>query len=1029
MADNTLETGNTALPKDLVITSQPDGLDRDKFKVVASNLKIDSSYAFQFQYVFADGVTSEWSPGYILTTNTETVPDAPAASVPSTATGSIPVTLSTFPPNAKRVDIYIIGGVFGAGKVADSFFGAGTKNIAVTAGVYQVSLITVNQSGINGDPTNTFTITVSDIVTEDTTAPDPIVSAIPTAGIRPGDSSGQLGYINLAITNGTIPSDFAGYIVKIQGSTNSWTQTFNSSTSLSNLYIGSGILVGQSYSLSVATTDGKNISSYVNSTPSSISVTDNRTNNSTVSGALSFSATDSILIVTWAASTDVNVDSYRVQLTSNTDTNFTSVLKEVYSKSTTASFGDLTPNTTYRIRVTTKYGGSSGQLSTVNTVGTVTLDAYGGISDGQVPQTNPTPTVRSLFKAFAIEWDAITNNDPVTYEIYVKTVNSTGIVNSSNLVMEIDGTFAVITALADGTAIAYPDETSPTTATDYYFAVRAKDRDGVCATTPTAIGPFTASRTGRFDIATDSIYANHIRAGEINADKMTTDLLFTNKTINVGQSASLNRIRLDANTIAAPNATYKITSSDIKSRIFIGAGVYDDTGTSFYADNLGRFSLAQKLKFDGSNLTIDGSGTFTGTVTAGSGANIVKVGNDVNGTNDGIYINATGDYIYTDGTLRLGNGGITYASGVLTVFGNVTANSIAANVSISSPQITGGFYQTSTTVGNGTASSAGIKIDTTGIYGYPASSSTASFSVSNTGIMTANAGTIGGWTINTTQLRSNFVYSSGNSTSGVASYITLNPATPRIELVKNATITNNTATLGSSITIDPIEGITGPTVTVQSNSGPAFKFSPEGTATLRGSVYANSGKIGGWTIDNTQLSSGGVALNSAGSIVISATDSFTQAVQTTTLANGNISLSNNGTSFLSSNSVSVAGRNLAGDVASTTMAPAYFSLSNTYSVGGVSTTSQGIITMNGSILNIYGGSGVLVNIGGGGVLTNLNVDGNFSVLGGLNTSGGTKVITGSSVGTPAIRNIGAGTGAKSGTATDGITGDIWIQYT
>jgi hypothetical protein len=81
--------------------------------------------------------------------------------VPATSTGSIPVTLSTFPTNAKRVDIYVIGGEFGVGKVADYFLSAGTKNIAVAGGVYQVSLITVTPSNINGNPTNTFTITVA----------------------------------------------------------------------------------------------------------------------------------------------------------------------------------------------------------------------------------------------------------------------------------------------------------------------------------------------------------------------------------------------------------------------------------------------------------------------------------------------------------------------------------------------------------------------------------------------------------------------------------------------------------------------------------------------------------------------------------------------------------------------------------------------------------------------------------------------------------------------------------------------------
>ena len=160
MADTLESTGNY-LPKDLQITSQPDSVDKDKFKVVATGLKIDSQYAFQFQYVYPDGTVSEWSPGYSLSTSTELVPSAPSVSVPSTSVGSIPVTLASFPANAKRVDIYVIGGEFGTGKVADYFLAAGTKSIAVAGGVYQVSLITVTPSGVNGDPTNTFTITVS----------------------------------------------------------------------------------------------------------------------------------------------------------------------------------------------------------------------------------------------------------------------------------------------------------------------------------------------------------------------------------------------------------------------------------------------------------------------------------------------------------------------------------------------------------------------------------------------------------------------------------------------------------------------------------------------------------------------------------------------------------------------------------------------------------------------------------------------------------------------------------------------------
>jgi hypothetical protein len=829
-------------PSDLNIVPQPD-TNKDYFNFKAIGLKIDENYAIKFQWVYDDGTVSEWSPGKFINTSTESVPSAPSATVPSTAIGNIPVTLSAFPENTKRVDIYIIGGVYGSGKVADSFFQAGTKNIPVTAGVYQVSLIAVTPSGINGDPTNTFTITIANIVTEDTTAPDPISAGVVTGGVHPQDSSGQLGYLNVAVTNATIPADFAGYIVKIVSSTNTWTQTFNSSTALSNLYITGGLFVGQSYTLSVATTDGKNISNYVNCSPAPFTIADNRSNTSTVTGSLSFSATDSILTVSWTASTDPYVDSYRVQVTSNSDTTFASPLQTVESKGTTATFGGLESNTTYRVRVTARYSGAAAALSTSYTTGTFTLNASGAISDGVAPTANPALTssmVKSLFGAFAITFPEVTNSDALTYEVFIKPTNATGIIDTllTYKVLEVGGTFAVVKTLSDRT-------TSLSYGTNYYIAIRAKDNDGVSTGTVTAVGPVQTLQVGNADLAADSVYANNILAGEIDATKLTSDVILAGQKITVGSNSSLSRVRLDAT-----DAT--ISGSAVSSRIYIGGGSYYDTASPFYADNLGRLSIGQALKFENGALTINGSGTFTGTVTAGSGLNSVKVGNDVNGTNDGIYIGATGDYIYTDGTLRLGNGGITYANSVLTISGNITANSIAANTSLSGLSITG----TSGTIGGITLNSSGL--------------SATNFSISSTGLITANGGTIGGWTINSTQLRSSAADGTGRS------YISLNPVTPKIALVTGATFTNGIPSGGTELTIDPVSGIVGPNVTVAGNTGPGFSFSPNGTAVLRGTVYANTGVFTG----EVNAGSGSITgnLSVSGNINITSGSLYTQNI-------------------------------------------------------------------------------------------------------------------------------------------------------
>jgi hypothetical protein len=153
-------------PADLNVVPQPD-TDKNYFNFKATNLKIDQTYAIKFQWVYLDGTKSDWSPGYFVNTNTESVPTAPTATVTGGA-GFIQVSLPTFPANASRVDVRIAGGIFGDGtKVADSFSAAGTKTIAAPGSAapglqYIVTLLTVTPSKINGDPSSPVTVYVTD---------------------------------------------------------------------------------------------------------------------------------------------------------------------------------------------------------------------------------------------------------------------------------------------------------------------------------------------------------------------------------------------------------------------------------------------------------------------------------------------------------------------------------------------------------------------------------------------------------------------------------------------------------------------------------------------------------------------------------------------------------------------------------------------------------------------------------------------------------------------------------------------------
>jgi hypothetical protein len=103
------------------------------------------------------------------------------------------------------------------------------------------------------------------------------------------------------------------------------------------------------------------------------------------------------------------------------------------------------------------------------------------------------------------------------------------------------------------------------------------------------------------------------------------------------------------------------------------------------------------------------------------------------------------------------------------------------------------------------------------------SASNGLFSVNN-GLLTAQSGTIGGWTITGSVLESAVV-----STNK----ITLNPATPKIALIQNGT---------EKITIDPVEGI--------KDSTGNFILTPAGNLTLKGSLTISTNPTYNyWTVD------------------------------------------------------------------------------------------------------------------------------------------------------------------------------------
>lgn len=154
------------------------------------------------------------------------------------------------------------------------------------------------------------------------------------------------------------------------------------------------------------------------------------------------------------------------------------------------------------------------------------------VSDGLPPSASPAPTVTGGIAALFVEWTAITNADPVTYEVHVST--TTGFTpGPTTFSQATDGTQAVIEHLPDLTPL------DPTGATTYYVKVVSVDEDGSATASAQGSG-FPRQVTGP-DIAVEAVTAREILAGSVTADRLSAVLLLANliQTATEGQRVEI----------------------------------------------------------------------------------------------------------------------------------------------------------------------------------------------------------------------------------------------------------------------------------------------------------------------------------------------------------------------------------------------------------------------------------------------------------------------------------------------------------
>ncbi len=162
--------GGGYFPTDLAKTANDLPTNQDYFVVPVTNLKIDSTYSFQFQWVYPDGDVSDWSPGYsVLTALIATLPKPKLTSANiSYFQGILRVTWDGTDYNStsygngfSRILIWVRdnttpGQLF---KIVGELSKPGTWSLAVPPKSQTVKLTAVSVNGEQSEYSDEFTIT------------------------------------------------------------------------------------------------------------------------------------------------------------------------------------------------------------------------------------------------------------------------------------------------------------------------------------------------------------------------------------------------------------------------------------------------------------------------------------------------------------------------------------------------------------------------------------------------------------------------------------------------------------------------------------------------------------------------------------------------------------------------------------------------------------------------------------------------------------------------------------------------------
>ena len=327
------------------------------------------------------------------------------------------------------------------------------------------------------------------------------------------------------------------------------------------------------------------------------------------------------------------------------------------------------------------------------------------------------------------------------------------------------------------------------------------------------------------------------------------DFILANNQFQVGGTSGANDVHLSAypKTVGGLLTNGRIYIGGPETSGSAAVGLYNSNGTPFYADNLGRFSLGDKLTWSGSALniigTIDvtGASTFSSYIISGAtNSTFIGIGKQVpyrvssveqSGVNGltGIVINKSGsavnsDYIKSDGSFRLGEGGLTYNGTQLNLIGNIQAvgGTFTGNLRVT----TGSIIAGGTFAADGSVSGARVVMQTGGLFAHDATGAQSVVIQSADGLIDARKGFIGGWTINAISQTDGYIQSSNT----------------KIESTGNITLGNQVGSVYPIVRLSATDDFR-LWVGSNSSSNAPFKVSKEGILSATGAVITGNVQI------------------------------------------------------------------------------------------------------------------------------------------------------------------------------------------